>query len=105
MVLMKLEEHIHILRTLRIPFKANLTRILYHVFTEHKDEIKDIDEFIDKIMPKRKPRPQRETKAVISVGELVRKAQNEGLEVTGTRRQRPYRRRAPSAFYSEGDVT
>lgn len=96
---MKLEEHIHILKTLRVPFKANLMRIMYHIVSEHKKEIKDIDEFIDQIMPKREPRSER--KAVMSVGELIRDAEAKGVVVRGKER-RGYRRRRPSSF-SEGE--
>jgi len=46
---MKLEEHIHILQNLRVPFKLSLAKILWIVFQEHHQEIKDIDEFIDQI--------------------------------------------------------
>jgi len=51
---MKLEEHLHILRELRIPYKGALTKILWTIFTEHKDEIKDIDkDVVAKIYPPR----------------------------------------------------
>jgi len=40
---MNLEEHLHILRNLPIPYKAALIKILWIIFMEHQEEIKDLD--------------------------------------------------------------
>lgn len=46
---MKLEQHIHILKNLRIPLKTTLIRILWTIFEEHHNEIKNIEDFIKRI--------------------------------------------------------
>jgi len=52
---MELETQLNILKELRIPYKASLVRILWQIFSEHQEEIKDLDkDVISKIFPPRK---------------------------------------------------
>lgn len=62
---MKLEVHMHIIKNLRFPMKANIIRLLWIILNEHKEEIQSeaeaankepVEWILDQVMPPRRPR-------------------------------------------------
>lgn len=49
---MKWSEHVHILKTLNVPYKAQLIRIIYHIAREHKD--KTVEDLCDAVFGKKR---------------------------------------------------
>jgi len=45
-----LEDHLMFLKKLRIPFKKQLLRYCYHLFTEHTFTPESLKAFIDEVM-------------------------------------------------------
>ena len=61
--MVSLKEHIAVIRKIPPPFKnKQLFKMAYHIFTEHIDEIKDIDQFLDLIMKRPEPLVQKPRK-------------------------------------------
>jgi len=49
---MKLKEHIEIFKQIRFPGKANIIRMIWHIASEHNEEIA-CEDFIQAVLPPR----------------------------------------------------